>query len=159
MHFLTQRYALLLCLLLLSLVPLILDDLYAAARQRGTLKRFHAIFGFYCFYYLVDSLVSFGYSQQHIVDGLAWTRSDMPAGASLKTNNFAVAYHSGRVADYDKTVRDTSVVVQDSTTGDYLVLDVGHDDDTQALDSNPQLKPLERFANERGDEVRIYLRQ
>jgi hypothetical protein len=159
MHFLTQRYALLLCLLLLSLVPLILDDLYAAARQRGTLKRFHAIFGFYCFYYLVDSLVSFGYSQQHIVDGLAWTRSELPAGASLKTNNFAVAYHSGRVTDYDKTVRDASVVVQDSATGDYLVLDIGHDDDTEALDTNSQLTPLERFANERGDEVRIYLRR
>lgn len=159
MHFLTQRYTTLLSLLLLCLVPLMLDRLYTQAQERGTLKRFMSVLSFFIVYYLVDSLLSFGYSQQHIEAGIAWTRTNLPANAQLRTNNFAIAYYSGRIPDYDLTVRATTYVLQSSTSGDYLVLEVDHDDDVSALDSNPLYLPLTRFANERGDEVRVYQRQ
>jgi hypothetical protein len=158
MHFMTQRYATLVSLLLLSLVPLMLDDLYARAQQAGTLRRFHAVLGFFCFYYLVDSLLSFGYSHRHIEEGIAWSRDQLPANAVMRTNNFAIAYHSGHVVDYDKTVRDAGLVMQSSISGDYLVLDVDSDD-IDMLDTNPVLVKVNSFANERGDEVRIYLRR
>jgi hypothetical protein len=157
MHFMTQRYATLLSLLLLSLVPLMLDDLYTLARRHGKLRRFHAVAGFYCFYYFVDSFVSFGYSHRHIEEGIVWTREQLPADAVVRTNDFAIAYHSGRVADYDQIVRNTDSVIQASAPGDYLVLELGHNDNSAVLDANPVLQPLQLFTNERGDEVRVYL--
>jgi hypothetical protein len=159
MHFVMQRYTALLGLLILSLVPVMLDDLYTHAQQTGTGKRFNGILGFFCVYYLVDSLVSFGYSQQHLDDSIAWTRSNLPAQAQLRTNNFAIAYHSGRVTDYDQTVRDIGSVLQNSASGDYLALELDYNDNTDALDTSPLLVPVDSFANERGDEVRIYLRK
>ncbi len=157
MHFMTQRYAALLSLLLLSLVPLMLDDLYTLAARQQKLGRLHAALGFFCFYYCVDSLVSFGYSHRHIEEGIAWAREQLPANATVKTNDFAIAYHSGRITDYDKTVRDTASVIEASGSGDYLLLEVGHNDDSDALDTNPLLQQVQRFTNERGDEVRVYL--
>ena len=159
MHFMTQRYTTLLSLLLLSFVPLVLDRLYTQAQERGTLKRFMGIVSVFIFYYLIDSLFSFGYSQQHVEEGVAWTRENLPAEAQLRTNNFAIAYHSGRIPDYDLTVRAIVNVLQSSTSGDYLVLEIDHDDDASALDNTLLYLPLTRFANERGDEVRVYQRQ
>jgi hypothetical protein len=158
MHFLTQRYATLLALLIFAQAPLALDELYTRARSSENLyKTFHLYFFTLSFYFLADSLVSFGHSQRHVEDGIAWTRAELPENRQMKTNNFAIAYHSGKVSDYDKTVRDTASVVAASTSGDYLVLEVDNDDDGNALDTNPALVPLQRFVNERNDEVRVYL--
>ncbi|MEY4640986.1 MAG: hypothetical protein RLZZ227_980 [Pseudomonadota bacterium] len=160
MHFLTQRYAALLSLLLLSLVPLMLDDLYATAQQRGTTRRFRYVLGFFCLYYVVDSLVSFGYSQRHLDDGIAWARDELPANTRLHTNSVVIAYHSGRIPDYDQTSRDIAGLVQASASGDYLVLDLARGDaDAERLEANDQLRPVQSFANERGDEVRVYQRR
>lgn len=156
MHFLTQRYAALLCLLVLSMVPAMLDDVYAAAQQAGSVRRFRYAFGFLCFALLVDSLLSFGYSQSHIDQGIAWAHAEIPDGARVTTNNFALAYHSGRVPDYDKTVRDYAAIVAVAQRGDYMLFEVDHDADTADLDANPELTELRRFSNERGDEVRVY---
>ncbi len=160
MRFTTDRYATLLALLVLTQAPLILDELYTRALDsENLLKHFHVYSAVFCFFFLADSLVSFGYSNEHVEDGIAWTREQLPDGTPLQTNSFAIAYHSGRVANYDETVRDTASVVAASSSGDYLVLEVDNDDDGSALDGNPALVPLQRFANERDDEVRVYLRR
>ena len=159
MHFLTQRYATLLALLVMSLVPLMLDDLYTRATQQGQGKQFRAIFGAFYFYFMVDSLFSFGYSHQHIEDSIDWAREELPAGARMQTNNFAIAYHSGRVTNYDKTVREIGSVVATSAPGDYLLLEVDHDTPASLMDTYSQLTSVTSFANERGDQVRVYLRQ
>jgi hypothetical protein len=46
-------------------------------------------------------------------------------------------------------------------SADYLMLDLKHDDTEikARLETNPQLQLLQVFANERGDEVRIYLQR
>lgn len=160
MHFMTQRYSTLLALLILTQVPLTLDELYTRAGSSQSLfKSFHLYFFVFTFYFLADSLFSFGYSKQHIEDGIAWAREQMPANAQLKTNNFAIAYHSGRIPGYDATVRQATSVVDTSSKGDYLVLEVDHDDDRSALDANPSLELLQQYMNERKDEVRVYLRR
>jgi hypothetical protein len=159
MHFTTQRYATLLVLLLLTQAPLVLDELYARARTSGKLLRsFHACFFLFTIYFVGDSLISFGHSQQHVEAGIAWTRTQLPAGAQLKTNNFAIAYHSGHVVDYDQTQRDTASVIAASSPGDYLALEFDRDDDTSAVDTSPAFEALQNFSNERTDELRIYLR-
>src|SRR5690606_36594162 len=80
MHFLTQRYATLLSLLLLSLVPPMLDELYGKAQVQSTSKRFRYVLSGFCLYFLVNSLFSYGYSQRHVEEGIAWARAELPAG-------------------------------------------------------------------------------
>jgi hypothetical protein len=152
MQFLTQRYATLLTLLVLALLPPALDDLYARVTRP---RRFHGWLCFLVFYYVVDSLFSFGYSQRHVEDSIAWARAELPPGTQLKTNNFAIAYGSGHVEDYHLTQRDTVAVVASAASDDVLVLEVdrGRGD---FLDENGDLAELQRFTNERGDEVRVY---
>jgi hypothetical protein len=106
-------------------------------------------------YYVVDSLISFGYSQRHVEEGIAWARAELPAGTQLKTNNFAIAYRSGHVTDYHLTQRDAAAVIASAESGEVLVLEVdrGRGD---FIDAYPQVEELQRFANERGDEVRVY---
>ncbi|HEY0960735.1 MAG TPA: hypothetical protein VGE69_00070 [Pseudomonadales bacterium] len=156
MQFLTQRYATLLTLLVLALLPPALDDLYGRVRNP---RRFFGWLGFLVFYYVVDSLVSFGYSQTHVEEGIAWARAELPAGTDVKTNNFAIAYRSGHVTEYHVTQRDAEAVAASSASGDVLILEVDHDRSVSFVDTNPALLELARFVNERGDEVRIYRHQ
>lgn len=161
MHFLTQRYATLLCLLLLTLVPGALNNLYEHASANGTRKKFHIIFGSLCGYLLIDSLISFGYSKQYIEDAGVWAASELPAVADVHTNNYSLAYASGKIPAFDKISLNTQDTLQQSSSSDYLMIDIKHDDNEirSQLDGNPQLELLQRFANERGDEVRIYLQR
>lgn len=153
MQFLTQRYATLLSLLVLALLPPALDDLYERVRNP---RRFHGWLCFLVFYYVVDSLVSFGYSQSHLEEGIAWARTELPAGVEVKTNNFAIAYRSGHVANYHLTQRDAEAVAASAASGDVLVLEVDRGRTVEFIEANPQFDELQRFANERGDEVRVY---
>jgi len=171
MHFLTQRYTTLPCLLLLSLLPLILNKVYERAVVRNKYRRFKFILLFFCTYYLVDSLFSFGPNKQHIETAVAWTRTNLPAAAVLHTNQYTIAYESGRVEHYDKistnaddTVRfalDPNQPGGAANTPTYFLLDVrsGELELKERLDSNPQLLRITSFGNNRGDEVRIYRRQ
>jgi hypothetical protein len=159
MHFLTERYATLLCLLLLTLVPMALNNIYEYARASNQRKKFNIIFGSLCAYLLIDSLITFGYSKQYIEDASVWAATELPAAANLRTNSFALAYASGRIADYDKVPLQAEEVLQHSTSSDYLMLDLKHDDIEilTHIEANPQLQLLQSFANERGDEIRVYL--
>jgi hypothetical protein len=157
MHFTTQRYATLLALLILARIPLVLDALYTRAQgSEKAFRHFHTCFIVFAFYFLVDSLFSFGHSNRHIEDAIAWTRAELPADAQLKTNNFALGYHSGHVIEYDKIERDTALVAADSRSGDYLALELDDDADSE-LDSDPRFVRLQRFVNERDDQVLVYL--
>ena len=161
MHFLTQRYATLLCLLLLTPVPAALNNIYAHAVASNTHRRFQIIFCSLCTYLLIDSLISFGYSKQYLQDASVWAAAELPAAATFHTNNYALAYTSGRIPAYDKISLNVQETLQQSRSGDYLMLDVKHDDDVirSQLDANPGLQLLQGFTNERGDEIRIYLQR
>ena len=158
MQFLTQRYAALASLVIISFLPLALDSLYLRAREIGRARRFGAVFGFFLFYLAVDSLISFGYSRRYVEDAVAWSRAELQTGARLYTNSYTIAYHSGRVPEYDKVNLDPTSYLWQLSPGDYLVAEVAHDegDLKQALDANGGLKLLITFGNEREDEIRVY---
>ncbi|MES2625340.1 MAG: hypothetical protein V4628_08680 [Pseudomonadota bacterium] len=161
MHFLTQRYATLLCLLLLTLVPLALDNIYQHANTNETRRKFRNFFGFLCACLLIDSLLSFGYSKQYVEDASGWAVTELPVAATLRTNNFAVAYASKRIADFDKVPLGVQETLQLSHSADYLMLDIKRDDleVKKHLDANSELQLIQSFANKRGDEVRVYLQR
>lgn len=174
MHFLTQRYTMLPCLLLLSLMPMILNKLYERAVVRNKYKRFRLLVVLFCVYYLIDSLFSFGASKTHVEEAIAWSRSNLPATAVLHTNQFAIAYESGRMEQYDRistSAEDTvNFALDPIQTGPgagnqgaphYFLLDVRSTETElrQRLDSNPQLLHVTSFRNNRNDEIRVYQRQ
>jgi hypothetical protein len=158
MHFLTQRYAVMLCLVLLTQVPLLLDHLAQTAREQEFLPKFRVAFVVLGIYYFGDSFINFGYSRAYVEEAIAWTRSELPANADLYTNDRAIAYESGRVEDYDLVNRDASLALQQAEPGDYLALDVGYDEVTlrDDLEQQRDLALRKSFSNERGDEIRIY---
>jgi len=158
MHFLTQRYAVLLSLLLLIQVPLLLDHLAEQARIQDFMPRLRWVLGLACLYYAGDSLVSFGYSRDYVLEAIAWTREELPADVELRTNNMAIAYESRRIDDYDLVTRDGSLILQQAQPGDVLVLDLAHDETVlrEQLEEQRDLALRTSFSNERGDEIRVY---
>lgn len=158
MHFLTQRYAVLSCIMLLSLLPLCLDNLYLIAIAQKKLKRFNAIFAFFIFYFTVASLISFGYSKRYIKDASEWTKNNLNENSQLYTNNYSIAFFSEMVEEYDKINRNPAAYIENIQAGEYLVVDVRVADDSLKilLREKAGLKLLEIFANNRDDQIRIY---
>lgn len=161
MHFLTQRYATLPALLLLSLLPPALDALYGQLLIRGHARRFRILFAVCLLFLFGDGLVSFGHSPRHIVDATAWTRDGLPAGATLLTNELPIAHGSGMIPEYDRIERDIPTLLDTSAPGDYLVLSVRRGDSPTRtlLDTRTEMESVVGFANSRGDEVRVLRRR
>src|SRR5690606_20214684 len=120
-------------------------------------NRFRIALGGIFFYLAVDSLISFGYSKDHIRDAAEWTRDHAPAG-ELYTNHFAIAQGSGRIPDYDRISLEAESYLGLLERGDHFAVEMNHDESDllQALESDARLRLLVRFANERGDQVRVY---
>lgn len=158
MQFLTTRYAVMTALLLLSLMPLTLESLYLQAKQSGKLLLFQRLLAGIVFFFLVDSLVSFGYSKQYIQDAINWSEDNLPDNSALLTNNFAVAYYSGRVEDYDKINKDPAETLALLSDHHYLVIDVDFDEREihERLMANSDLSELTRFSNRRNDAIIVY---
>ena len=157
MHFLTQRYAALLCLLLLTQVPANLTRLARLAAESGRRKALEISTGVFICYLLIDGFISFGYTTDYIPTAASWTRDNLPATATLHTNSPAIAWSSGLIEDYDKISRDPAVAIDAAASGDYLVLDLHYDDvlsERAAMLDNLEL--LREFSNSRDDTIRIY---
>lgn len=161
MHFQTQRYATLLALLLLLLVPVGLEHWWQQAERQGTARRFRRVLALCCFYLAADSLVSFGHSKQHLEQAEAWVMQELPASASFATNSFQLAWRSGRIPDYDKVLPGVDATLQATPASEFLAFDLKRSDTAARaqLDADPALEPVQQFSNERGDEVRIYRRR
>lgn len=170
MHFQTQRYATLLALLMLMLLPIGLErqwqGLENLERQDGLAagrrsRRWKILLGVIALYLSIDSLISFGYSKRYLQTAGTWLQQELPAAASVETNSFELAWRSQRIADYDKVETSATQLLDADPSADYLVMELNHRDaDSRArLDAMPHYALLTRFANERGDEVRIYRRQ
>jgi hypothetical protein len=159
MHFLTQRYATLLCLLLLTRIPASLQQLCDQSGAIGRSTRFITATSVVIFYLLVDSLVSFGYSTDYINDSIAWMQDNIPAGSGFHTNNFAIAHGSGLVEEYDRISRDPAFALQDLAPGDYIALDLHYNQQqwSDQLAQDPQFNLIRSFGNARDDRVIIYL--
>lgn len=160
MHFQTQRYAALLALLLLLWLPGMLEHWWQQAENGGKARRFRVVLAVFCLYFTVDSLISFGYSKQHLRQAEQWVLQELPADASFATNSFQLAWRSGHIQDYDKTRRDVAVTLQEAADSTFLALVLKHSDAVarRLLDQTSTLALVTSFSNERGDEVRIYRR-
>ena len=158
MQFLTTRYAVLAALLLLSLLPLLIENLYQLSIREQSVKRFKIVFVSLALFFAADSLVSFGYSKSYIRQAGDWTRENITQGSKVQTNSFAVAYFSGLVADYDDIETDPAESFLLYAENDYLVLDLPHDDadSREVLGTMRGITEIARFANKRDDAIVVY---
>jgi len=162
-RFLSTRYTLLFCMLLLPLLPLVVDTAIERLPQHPRATLVKGLAGFLLLFCLVDAHVSFGRSKQSLQEASAWLRSNAVAGSVLLTNSNYVAYYSGMVADYDKVLRYIDPSLLDSAPPGTLLamsLDRGLDQQLEARTSAGQLALLAQFPQGSDDapEFAIYRR-
>ncbi len=157
MHFVTQRYAAFLCLLLLLQVPALLDRWQHHAMDSAHPRRHAWAAVLLCLYFFTDSLVSFGHSRAYLPQAAAWLQQ-LPAGSGLQTNSAYLAHASGRVDRYDLVTPLPQATLAQLQAGTplALVLKAGEEKLRAQLEHDPRLTLLQRFGNTHGDEVRIF---
>jgi hypothetical protein len=152
-RFLSTRYTLLFCVLLLPLLPLVLDT---ALERLPTLPRAGLLRGIAMFLLLfcaVDAHISFGRSKHSLEQASAWLRTQTAPGVTLLTNSNYVAYYSGMVADYDKVYRYVEPTLADTAAPGSLLamsLDRGMQHWLEARVNAGQLALLAAFPQQDG---------
>lgn len=106
-RYLSSRYAMLFCLMIVLLVPMIVCNGVSklSDKSRRPMLAFLVVFFTYC---AIDSYYTFGYSKQFVADATEWLAENEADTPALLTNNHAIAYASGKVVDYDKIERNLS---------------------------------------------------
>ncbi len=130
-RYLSSRYAMLLCLLLTLLVPLIIFHIYNTTKV-SHLKNMQVLIGIFLTYCAIDSFYSFGESKTYVSDSIEWIAQNTDVSSKLVTNNHAIAYFSGKVENYDQVQRNF-------TTEEILSTNVG---DTIAAEMTPLTKQI-----------------
>jgi hypothetical protein len=124
-RYLASRYLMPFSLMVAFMVPIIIHRAleHAASPAKALLtKRIIVFFFLYC---AVDSYYSFGITKSYVNDTVRWIEENTSASAALITNNHSVAYYSGRVEDYDKTIRKvTESQLEGAAVGTYIVLEM-----------------------------------
>lgn len=157
MRFSTGRYAMLASLILLAFLPLCVERLLIHARENGRQRRFNWIFGVLLTFFIIDGLISFGYSKHHIAAAGNWLASADHGETELVTNDFSMAYRSGLVPDYDTLDTEPAWHVDNPPQSGLLALSLKHDEISLAERlSEEEMTLIRTFSNERNDQVRIY---
>ncbi len=104
-RFMSTRYTLLFCTLLMLMVPLVVDSALAQARTAAATRVVRGVLGFLALFCAIDAHISFGHSKDFLQQASTWLRDNTEENALVITNSNYVAYHSGRVEEYDKVGR------------------------------------------------------
>jgi hypothetical protein len=124
-RYLASRYLMPFSLMVAFMIPLIIHRaLEHTANPTKALftKIIIVIFFLYC---AVDSYYSFGITKSYVNDTVTWIEENTSASSVLITNNHSIAYYSGRVEDYDKTVRKvTESQIREASVGTYIILEM-----------------------------------
>ncbi len=139
-RYLTSRYAIVLCLMLVLLIPQILAHYLEnkpEARRRTAIYAL-SLFLTYCAF---DAYITFGGSKRYVFDAIDWVAENTSASNAVVTNNHAVAYRSGKVENYDKVTRNlTAAEILQTVAGDVVVVELNFEM-TQLL-ATPEVSPL-----------------
>lgn len=104
-RFMSTRYTLLFCTLLMLMVPLIIDSALAQARTVTATRTLRGVLGFLALFCVIDAHISFGHSKDFLEQASTWLRDNTDENAVVITNSNYVAYHSKRVEEYDVVAR------------------------------------------------------
>lgn len=110
-RFLSTRYTLMFCTTLMLMVPFVIDALWQKGQEhrakppRRPAPSIRSLLLVLLLYCAVDAHISFGDSKDSVQEASDWLRANTPTNASVVTNSAYLAYHSGRVPDYDRVSR------------------------------------------------------
>jgi hypothetical protein len=160
-RFISTRYTMMFSLSILVLLPLILDNLLTRIEQMQARKLANAAVIFLLTFSAVDAHISFGGSRTSLQSAVDWVLTNTQEGEAFLTNSRYVAYHTGRVEDYDvisRYIEDD--VIQNAQYGTILVLMTSSSNDAQIERSVEfqQIEALAAFPNTEEPEVLIYRR-
>jgi hypothetical protein len=159
-RFLSSRYAMLLCIMLVVFVPLIIQHFYSAIKEpsRRKAQLAFAIFLSYC---AIDSYYSFGEEKPYITDSIEWIRENTDTSAKLLTNNHSIAYFSGKVSEYDQVQRNlTEEAIFATGVGDTIAAELTFET-KQTLEKSSVSRKIEfltAFPNEKNQRIVLYKR-
>ena len=123
-RYLSSRYAMLMCILLVLFIPSIVLHLLDNARISGRKSIVYMVAVFFC-YCAIDSYYSFGKSKSYVRDSIEWIAQNTDDSSELVTNNHAIAYFSGKVEDYDLVQRNlTEQEILSSEIGDTIAAEL-----------------------------------
>lgn len=105
-RFITTRYALMFCTVLLVFIPFIVDRSWRIAAAEYRVKRFAGLMIFLLLFAFIDSHISFGDPKRHLQDAARWIEQSTRSSAPLITNEIYLAYETGRIEDYDTVRRE-----------------------------------------------------
>lgn len=157
-RFVTTRYTLLLCTLLLVLVPFVIDRgwSFAISQQRKGFMRWVVLLTVFA---AADAHLSFGASKQHLENASRWINASTRSTAPLLTNEIHIAYQSGRVQDYDEVRREISGDLIMSAVPGTIIAVTPRDSFLAHLDAgirNGSLRLLQQFPAERGADLMVF---
>jgi hypothetical protein len=122
--YLSSRYTMLMCILLVLFIPSIVLHLLDNARISGRKSIVYMVAVFFC-YCAIDSYYSFGKSKSYVRDSIEWIAQNTDDSSELVTNNHAIAYFSGKVEDYDLVQRNlTEQEILSSEIGDTIAAEL-----------------------------------
>ncbi|MYE98635.1 MAG: hypothetical protein F4234_00305 [Gammaproteobacteria bacterium] len=127
-RYLTSRYAMVFSLGLALAVPFTAREMLAriapGTRLAAGNRLAPGLLVLFFVFSAVDSYYTFGRSKSYIGDAVEWLNDNSGETAQLLTNNRAVAYYSGMVAEYDQVQpRLTRQQVLAATPGDLIVVE------------------------------------
>jgi len=159
-RYLSSRYAMLMCILLVLLVPIVIHPILENAKAAGR-KNVTYLIAFFFFYCAIDSYYSFGESKSYLEDAIEWIADNTQDSAGLITNNHAIAYYSGKIPDYDLVQRNLSEdEILASEVGDTIAAELTFE--TRSLletsEIAPKLKLLKYFPDNQTRRIAIFQR-
>lgn len=160
-RFISARYTMLLSLCILVTLPLLLDKALIHLQRIEHKKLAQGILGFLLLFSTVDAHISFGASRDSLQQASAWLAANTEPGDNVFTNNNYIAYHSGRVEDYDLVTRYISAdALANTPYGTIIALSLSDSISKQLQHSLEfrQLQALAAFPNNEEPTVLIYKR-
>lgn len=165
--FLSERYLVLFCLLLLLSTPFSLTTIYTNWREQKvcfTGKKW--VFPLVCVFLatmLIHSLSHFGVSKTYIIQTGNWVDNHLPKTSRVFSNNSQLFYYCHREGDQNvqRSFSDDEILANilkiNFKNYDYLVLTIGHD---QTAIKNKILdflktSPIKEYQNNRGDKALV----
>ncbi len=164
--FLSKRYLIALSLILMMWLPFALDDLLRRFRLYFTVQKIYGLFPVVIALVIISSLggiFDFGYSKTYIRNAGEWLAQNAPESSAIYSNDYQVMYYSkhfeSTIFKKSQEYADISMIQNNGWKKfDYVVLQFSK----KELDKDPivlqeiAMKPVQVFANKRGDQVSIY---
>jgi hypothetical protein len=160
-RYLSSRYAILLCLMLILQLPIVLQAVIENSRKGQHQSRIRALLLVLMVYCLIDSYYTMGRPKDYLTDSANYVAVQATPGTALITNNHSIAYFSSLVEDYDQVIRILPAAeIVNARPGDLIALEMIYDVSRLVQDQSlsPYLQLETAFPSMEDQRVVIYRR-